>query len=77
VHTPRIWGEPFGERRIRFFNVLKRKRNAGAFVFERAGLRPLRTSWLIVGTPTLQFHPHRRSPMPTNPGHSERPYGGR
>jgi len=44
VQTPRFWGEPFGERRIRLLSVLKRKRSAGAFVFLRTGWRPLRTS---------------------------------
>src|SRR3990172_3040872 len=58
VHTPRFCGEPFTERRMRFLSVLKRKRSAGAFVFFRIGVRGLRTSWLIVGTPT----PHSAFP---------------
>ena len=44
VHTPRFCGDPFGERFIRFFSVLNRKRSAGAFVFLRTGVRPARTS---------------------------------
>src|SRR3990172_13416620 len=55
VHTPRFCGEPFTERRMRFLSVLNRQRSAGAFVFLRIGVRGLRTSWLIVGTPAPHF----------------------
>ena len=39
-------------RTVRFFSELYVKRRAGAFVFFVTFLRPLRTSWLIVGTAT-------------------------
>jgi hypothetical protein len=43
VQTPRFCGEPlFGS--IRPFRALKLNRNAGALVFDRFVLRPLRTN---------------------------------
>jgi hypothetical protein len=35
--------------------VFSVRRRAGAFTFLTAGLRPLRTSWLIVGNENLAF----------------------
>src|SRR3990172_2429703 len=52
VQTPRFCGLP-SPRIIRFFRALKWKRRAGALVFLTIGLRPFRTSWLIVGTTFL------------------------
>jgi hypothetical protein len=51
-HTPRFWGAPGIDtwRRRRLFQFL---RIAGALIFLIAGLRPWRTSWLMVGTKTL------------------------
>src|SRR3954469_25030332 len=53
-HTPRFWGAPgIGTWRCRrLFQFL---RSAGALTFEIFGFRPLRTSWLIVGTETRSF----------------------
>src|SRR3954454_22984690 len=53
-HTPRFWGAPgIGTWRCRrLFQFL---RSAGALTFEIFGFRPLRTSWLIVGTETGSF----------------------
>src|SRR3990170_1671203 len=47
--TPRFWGAPGIDtwRRRRLFQFL---RMAGALIFLIAGLRPWRTSWLMVGT---------------------------
>src|SRR5689334_24365336 len=41
VQTPRFWGQLF---------------SAGLEVFQRGGFRPLRTSWLNVGTNFLSFY---------------------
>src|SRR6185369_17558643 len=45
VHTPRRWGEPF---------------RAGVLVLPTLSWRPLRTSWLMVGTcgGSLSFYSH-------------------
>src|ERR1035438_4813597 len=43
VQTPRFWGQLC---------------NAGLEVFQRGGFRPLRTSWLNVGTNFLSRHKH-------------------
>src|SRR4029079_11750983 len=50
--TPRFWGAPaiVTWRCRRLFQFL---RIAGALIFLIEGLRPWRTSWLIVGTKTL------------------------
>src|SRR3954451_16900973 len=40
VHTPRRWGEPF---------------SAGVLFFDTLSWRPLRTSWLMVGTAWFSF----------------------
>src|SRR3972149_2193823 len=50
VHTPRFCGEPFGSRMRRCLYVLNTYCSAGALVLLRLLVRPLRTSWLIVGT---------------------------
>src|SRR5919106_6626834 len=47
-HTPRRWGAPRPIEAV-CSRVLRVRRSAGAFTFFPAGLRPLRTSWLIVG----------------------------
>src|ERR671918_2043944 len=47
-HTPRRWGAPRPIEAV-CSRVLRVRRSAGAFTFLPAGLRPLRTSWLIVG----------------------------
>src|SRR5690348_10622971 len=52
VQTPRFCGEA-APWVWRWVNELNFHRNAGAFVFLDAGVRPLRISWLIVGTVLL------------------------
>ena len=49
VQTPRFWGLPARLARVRPVKALWVTLNAGAVVFLGLGLRPLRTSWLIVG----------------------------
>src|SRR5262245_24304226 len=51
VHTPRFCGEPDlpSTLRSRFVWELKLKSSAGAVAFLAFGVRPFRTSWLIVG----------------------------
>jgi hypothetical protein len=39
--------------------------SAGLEVFQRGGFRPLRTSWLNVGTNFLSFYFRRRAITPT------------
>src|SRR5688572_6929009 len=53
-HTPRRCGAPRPSLVVclRVFSV---RRSAGAFTFLIAGLRPLRTSWLMVGNENLAF----------------------
>src|SRR5947209_1156426 len=51
VQTPRFWGEPMS-RRVLLVSALYITPSAGALLFFRAALRPLRTNWLIVGTST-------------------------
>src|SRR3954463_3429624 len=48
-HTPRFWGAP-GIGSWRCFRLFQFFRIAGALIFDCLGVRPLRTSWLIVGT---------------------------
>ncbi len=50
THTPRLSGLPFGTEYRRCLSALKLNRSAGAAVFFLSFARPLRTSWLIVGT---------------------------
>src|SRR3990172_6317367 len=57
VQTPRFWGAPFGCIRRRCFIELKVYCSAGALVLAFLNARPLRTSWLIVGTSRLQRSP--------------------
>src|ERR1700719_2297137 len=47
VHTPRFWGE--GKSVCSFSKLLYPFCSAGAVDFSAIALRPLRTSWLIVG----------------------------
>src|SRR5205809_709398 len=49
VQTPRRWGEPF---------------RAGVLVFVALSWRPLRTSWLIVGTWVVPFLSCSQCPAP-------------
>ncbi len=51
-HTPRFWGAP-GIATCRWRRLFQFLRMAGALIFETFGVRPWRTSWLIVGTKTL------------------------
>src|SRR5688572_22741986 len=53
-HTPRRCGAPRPALVVclRVFSV---RRRAGAFTFLTAGLRPLRTSWLMVGNENLAW----------------------
>jgi len=44
VHTPRFCGEPFGWRTRRCFIELSVYSKAGALLFVRLDLRPLRTN---------------------------------
>src|SRR5438874_10858065 len=57
TQTPRLSGLPLGTAYRRWRSALKLKRSAGAAVFFLSLVRPLRTSWLIVGNevsvPTL------------------------
>src|SRR3954465_8388194 len=48
-HTPRFWGAP-GMGSWRCFRLFQFFRIAGDLIFDCLGVRPLRTSWLIVGT---------------------------
>src|SRR6188508_2077152 len=48
-HTPRFCGAP-GIGSWRCFRLFQFFRIAGALIFDCLGVRPLRTSWLIVGT---------------------------
>src|ERR1700749_1566237 len=47
--TPRFWGAP-GIGSWRCFRLFQFFRIAGDLIFDCLGVRPLRTSWLIVGT---------------------------
>src|SRR6476660_2968743 len=55
VQTPRFCGEPFPAFVWPAYRPSELFVNwsAGAFVFFDTGVRPLRTSWLIVGIPTF------------------------
>jgi len=55
VQTPRFCGLPSFIRRVRPVNVFCVKRSAGAFSFFATSLRPLRTSWLMVGKRPSNF----------------------
>src|SRR3954469_25036100 len=48
-HTPRFCGAP-GMGSWRCFRLFQFFRIAGDLIFDCLGVRPLRTSWLIVGT---------------------------
>jgi hypothetical protein len=52
--TPRFCGAP-GIGTCRWRRLFQFLRIAGALIFWILGLRPWRTSWLIVGTKTLSF----------------------
>src|SRR3954452_3393858 len=47
--TPRFWGAP-GMGSWRCFRLFQFFRIAGDLIFDCLGVRPVRTSWLIVGT---------------------------
>src|SRR3990172_12019691 len=57
VHTPRFWGDPLATAFRRCFIVFKLNCSAGALDLPFFAVRPLRTSWLIVGTLCLQMEP--------------------
>src|SRR5688572_12088083 len=74
VQTPRFCGEPFlpSTLRRRFEWELKLKRNAGAPDFFDFGVRPLRTSWLMVGIAAPLF---RANSVRPESGHGWGPVG--
>src|SRR4030042_2770307 len=61
-HTPRFWGDPLATVLRRCFIVFRLNCSAGAFVLAFFAFRPLRTSWLIVGTLCLQMGPGACAP---------------